>query len=80
MDILIPPRKVKVGTLSQTGTATTAFTFAHGMSSAPSHVAVTAKNTLSAALFATTWDSTNITITYMTAITGTLSLGWLATA
>lgn len=80
MDILIQPRKIKIGILTQTAAAATSFIFPHGMSTAPAHVTVTAKNTLSAALFATGWDNTNITITYVTAVTGTLSLGWLATA
>lgn len=71
-------RTITTGSAAPTGTATTVFNIAHGVGSAPSFVSVTPKNTLSAALFNVSWDATNITITYLTGLTGALSLGWMA--
>jgi hypothetical protein len=57
----------------------TSFSFAHGAGSLPTYVNVTFKNVLSAALNFVTWDSTNITVTYLTApLTGALAFTWLA--
>lgn len=68
------------GTASPTGTATTVFNIPHGMAVTPAFAAVVPKNTLSAALFFVTWDSTNITVTYLAGLTGALSLGRMAQA
>jgi hypothetical protein len=68
------------GTVAPVGAATTVFTIAHGMLKAPVWCGVTPGNALSAALFSCTWDATNITVTYLVALTGTLSLEWIAIA
>lgn len=70
-------KSIKTGSSSPVGSVTTVFQIPHGMSTIPSFANVTAKNVLSAALFTTTWDATNITVTYVTGLTGTLSLGWM---
>lgn len=79
MDLYNQATQSKYGVYSGTGTATTVFVFPHNLPSTPTHISMTAMNTLSAALFSTTWDATNVTVTYLTALTGALSLGWLAT-
>lgn len=68
------------GTFAPTGTATTVFNIPHGLGATPAFAQVVGKNLLSTALFTTTWDATNITVTYLTGLTGTLSLGWVAMA
>lgn len=69
---------IRSGTSSPTGSATTVFTIAHGMGTIPSWCGVTPGNALSAALFYATWDATNITITYLVALTGATSFEWVA--
>lgn len=71
-------KTILTGTAAPTGTATTVFTVAHGMGASPTFCSVTPKNLLATALFTTSWDATNITITYLTGLTGALSLGWMA--
>ena len=66
------------GTATPTGAATTAFTIAHGLARVPAWCGVTPGNALSAALFSVSWDGTNITVTFITAVTGATSLQWLA--
>lgn len=73
-------KTILTGTATPTGTATTVFTIAHGLGATPSHVSVTPKNLLSTALFTVAWDATNITVTYITGLTGALSLGWAVIA
>jgi len=68
------------GTSTPTGAITTVFTIPHGLGTSPAFAQVVGKNLLSTALFTTTWDATNITVTYLTALTGALSLGWVAYA
>jgi hypothetical protein len=61
-----------------TGAATTVFTFPHGMATTPAFVSVMPRNSLSSALFSINWNATNVIVTYLTAITGSVSLGWQA--
>lgn len=70
--------KATSGTASPVGTASTVFNIPHGLGKVPTHAAVIPKNALSAALYFITTDSTNITVTYLAGITGTLSISWLA--
>ena len=72
-------KKITAGTATPTGTATTVVTIAHGLGSTPSFHDVRPGNLLSAALFYSTADATTITITYLSALTGLLSLNWMAT-
>lgn len=77
------PQAIKTlttGTVTPTGTATTVFTIPHSLGTTPSFAMVIGKNVLSTALFTTTWDATNITVTYLTGLTGALSLSWMAIA
>lgn len=79
----LPPSsgmQMRSGTATPTGTATTVFTVAHGLGTTPAWCGVSPGNVLSGALFYIAWDATNITITYLTALTGTLSLRWVAIA
>lgn len=69
---------IKTGTSAPVGAATTVFTIAHGVGTVPAFCSVTPNNTLSTALFNVTWDATNITVTYLVGLTGTLSLKWVA--
>lgn len=75
-----PIKTLTTGTATPTGSATTVFTIPHGLGLAPSFAKVTPKNSLSAALFYATTDSTNITVTYLAALTGALSLNWMVVA
>lgn len=71
-------RSITTGTATPTGIATTVFTIAHGLGKVPTWCAVTPGNLLSSALFNVTWDGTNITVTYLAALTGITSLAWIA--
>lgn len=70
--------QMRSGTASPTGAVTTVFTVAHGLGTTPAWCGVSPGNALSSALFNISWDSANITITYLTALTGTLSIRWVA--
>lgn len=72
------PRIFLTGDAIITGAATTVFSFAHGMATTPAFVAVMPRNSLSSALFSVNWNATNVIVTYLTAITGSVSLGWQA--
>lgn len=71
-------KPLKTGLATPTATASTVFTVPHGLGTVPVWCGVSPGNVLSAALFDVNWDSTNITITYLTALTGALSLAWMA--
>lgn len=71
-------KAITTGSATPTGTATTVFTVSHGLGSTPSFAAVSPKNVLTAALCHVTWDSTNITLTFLVALTGSLSFSWVA--
>lgn len=58
----------KLATITKSGDGTTTvFTYAHGLSAAPSQVFLSEKNAVSAALHYWTWDATNVTITFVAA-------------
>ena len=75
-----PVKTIATGTATPTGSSTTVFTIPHGLGTAPTFSKVTPKNALSAALFYATTDGTNITVTYLAALTGALSLNWMVVA
>ncbi len=75
---LMSYRPRKYGNSAPVGAATTVFTIAHGMGTAPSWCGVAPGNVLSAALMYVAWDATNITVTYLAGVTGTMSLNWIA--
>ena len=66
------------GLSTPSGAATTIFNIPHGLGKIPAWCGITPGNVLSAALFDVSWDTTNITVTYMTAVTGVLSIQWVA--
>jgi hypothetical protein len=76
--LTFPVRQVANGLATPSGAATTIFIVPHSLGKVPLWCGITPGNVLSAALFDVGWDSTNITVTYMTAITGALSLQWIA--
>ena len=69
---------IATGLATPTGTASTVFNVPHGMGTKPRWCGISAENVLSAAAYTVTWDATNVIVTYLTAITGALSLGWVA--
>ena len=71
---------MKAGTATPTGTATTVFTIPHNLGFVPAFAQVVPQNALSAALYSVSWDATNITVTYLVGLTGSVSLGWMALA
>lgn len=75
----LPRQQINVDTFTATGTATTVFTIPHGFAVKPSFCSVAPANALSAALCYWTWDATNITVTYLSGLTGSVSLEWCAT-
>jgi hypothetical protein len=75
-----PVKTITTGSVAPTGSITTVFTIPHALGTTPTFAHVSPKNLLSTALFTTTWDATNITVTYLTGLTGALSLGWMAVA
>lgn len=73
-----PISKFASGTATPTGSVTTTFMIPHGLGSIPNFAMVMPKNALATALYSLTWDATNITVTYLAALTGSLSLAWFA--
>lgn len=71
-------RPLKTGLATPTATASTVFTLPHGLGCIPAWCGVTPGNVLSASLFDVNWDNTNITVTYLTSLSGALSLYWIA--
>jgi hypothetical protein len=80
MHLFSPQRQITTGTYTNSVSATSVFTFSHNMNTSPSHVSITPKNTTSSPMFYTTWDDTNITVTYAANVTGTVLFSWQAIA
>lgn len=84
METFVSPQRLlrAVGTASPAANGlVSTFTIAHGLSTTPKHVAVQARNALSAATSFVTADATNITITFLSVpLLGTLSFYWSAEA
>lgn len=82
-DVVTQPEIGVKGLSVQNGTgAKTAFTIAHGLGAAPTHVAVTPGSAAAAGPFYATADATNLTVTYLTAPTtgtGNVTLNWRVT-
>ena len=70
------------GVSTQSGNgSTTAFTIAHGLYDTPNHATVTAGSSAAAAAYYVSWDSTNLTVTFLAAPangTNNLLLAWRA--
>lgn len=73
-------RAINTGTATPTGAVSLSFIIPHGVGAVPSFVQVRPSNALAAAVFYTTADATNITVTYLAPITGLVSLSWMAIA
>lgn len=78
ISIISPIKQYAYGTATPTASLTLTFNIPHGLGVVPNFANVSPKNTLSAAIFTVTWDATNIIVTYLGALTGAMSLGWVA--